>query len=168
MKPLSPPDSLHLSAAEGWLGLGNFAEANEELERITPPLRAHRDVLEVRWQVYAAGMKWEACLDIATALTKRAPDRPFGWIHRAYALHELKRTAEALESLLPAADKFAVEYLIPYNLACYSAQLGQLTEAKAWLERAFQVSGHAAQVKLAALDDPDLEPLWQAIGELPT
>ncbi|MBI4325365.1 MAG: tetratricopeptide repeat protein, partial [Chloroflexi bacterium] len=79
-----------------------------------------------------------------------------------------KRTAEALESLLPAADKFAVEYLIPYNLACYSAQLGRLNEAKAWLERAFQVSGHAAQVKLAALHDPDLEPLWQAIGELET
>ena len=35
IKNLEPPDSLHLSAAEGWLGLGNQVEAFEELEKIT-------------------------------------------------------------------------------------------------------------------------------------
>src|ERR1017187_3279090 len=48
MKPLEPPDSHHLSAAIGWLGLGNWREANEELEKITSELRGHPDVLEVR------------------------------------------------------------------------------------------------------------------------
>ena len=30
-------------------------------------------------------------LPITAAITKLAPERVFGWIHRAYALHELKR-----------------------------------------------------------------------------
>ena len=34
MKPLEPPDSLHLQAAQGWLELGNHIEANEELEKM--------------------------------------------------------------------------------------------------------------------------------------
>ena len=167
MNPLGRMDTHHLTAAEGWLALGSFIEAHEELERITPRLRAHPDVLAVRWQVHAAANQWDACLDLATAITKLAPERPFGWIHRSYALHELKRTQAAWDNLLPVAEKFAGEYLIPFNLACYAAQLGNLSEAKAWLERAFQVSGNAAKVKLAALDDPDLQPLWRNIGKLP-
>jgi hypothetical protein len=47
MKPLQPPDSHHLSAAIGWIGLSHCQEANEELEKIVPGLRAHPDVLEV-------------------------------------------------------------------------------------------------------------------------
>jgi len=47
MKPLSPPDSHHLSAATGWLELGNWQEANEELEEITPELRPHPHALVV-------------------------------------------------------------------------------------------------------------------------
>jgi len=37
------------------------------------------------------------------------------------ALHELKRTQEAFDLLLPAADKFPAPWTIPYNLACYCA-----------------------------------------------
>lgn len=167
MKPLAPPDTLHLTAAEGWLELGNAVEANGELERITPQLRAHPDVLQLRWQIYAKAEKWDACLDIATAITKLAPKRSFGWIHRSYALYELQRTQEAWDNLFHVAERFSSEYLVAYNLACYAARLGRLSEAKTWLDRAFKASGNAAQVKLAALDDPDLEPLWQNIGMLP-
>jgi len=39
MKPLEPPDSFHLNAAEGWIGLGNYAAAQEELEHISPANR---------------------------------------------------------------------------------------------------------------------------------
>jgi hypothetical protein len=33
LKTLEPPDDFYLKAAEGWLELGNWLEANEELER---------------------------------------------------------------------------------------------------------------------------------------
>ena len=48
MKPLEPPDSLHLQAAQGWCELHAFAEADAELDNITASLRAHPKVLEVR------------------------------------------------------------------------------------------------------------------------
>jgi len=35
-------------AAQGWLELGNLAEASAELERLEPQLRTHPDVLELR------------------------------------------------------------------------------------------------------------------------
>ena len=89
-------DLHHLNAAEGWLGLGDWQSADDELEAITPELRAHPEVLEVRWQVHAVAKRWEACVQIATTLAELAPDRPSGWIHRSFALHELKRTQEEL------------------------------------------------------------------------
>lgn len=166
MKKLEPPDSFHLEAAEGWLELGNHLEASEELEKITPQLRAHPDVLELRWQIYAKEREWEPCVDIATAITQLAPERPLGWIHRSYALHELKRTQEAWDNLLQVADRFPDELLVRYNLACYASRLGRLQEAKSWLHKAFEVGGDPARVKLMALDDPDLQPLWKQIGEI--
>jgi hypothetical protein len=45
VKPLDLPDIHHLRAAQGWLELGNHLEANEELEKIAPALRAHPSVL---------------------------------------------------------------------------------------------------------------------------
>jgi predicted Zn-dependent protease len=165
IKPLQPPDSIHLEAAEGWLELGNEVEAFEELECITPQMRVHPDVLKLRWQIYAKEKKWEACVDIARAITKLAPSRPFGWIHLAFSLHELKRTKEAKEVLLPVVEKFPKEYLMRYNLACYECQLGNLKESKAWLEKTFELAGKN-EVKLMALNDKDLEPLWRKIGEI--
>jgi uncharacterized protein HemY len=72
MKPLDRPDLMHLNAAEGWLGLGNSLAADEELEKITPQNRAHPDVLEVRWEIYAKAGKWEQCLEIA-AISETKP-----------------------------------------------------------------------------------------------
>jgi hypothetical protein len=40
-----------------------------------------------------------------------------------------------------------------------------LAEARAWLRKAIDV-GDAKEIKLRALDDPDLEPLWANIGKL--
>ena len=82
MKPLQPPDTFHLQAAQGWMELGNHEEANEELELIDAPLRAHPDVLEVRWLIHQKVENWELCENIASALVKLAPERTTGWIDR--------------------------------------------------------------------------------------
>jgi tetratricopeptide (TPR) repeat protein len=161
-KKLDHPDSLHLQAAQGWLELGNHLEANEELEQIKPELRAHPDVLEIRWHIYSRAKKWDACVDIAAAIIKLAPGRADAWIHRSFALHELKRTQEAFDQLLPAAKKFRKVWTIPYNLACYCCQLGRLEESQRWLKKAMAVDEHT--VKQAAIDDPDLKPLWDSMS----
>ena len=163
IQPLAPPDSLHLQAAQGWLELGNHLEANEELEQITAECRAHPAVLEVRWQIYAKAKTWAGALDIAAALAQLVPEQPLGWLHRSYCLHELKRTEEARDNLLRVVDKFPEDPIMRYNLACYECQLGRMEQAKQWLEKAFTL-GDPKKIKLMALDDPDLEPLWRTIG----
>ena len=76
MQQLEQPDSFYLSAAQGWLELVKHIEANAELENISAPLRAHPDVLGVKWEIYAKAGGWEACRDIATLLIQLVPDRP--------------------------------------------------------------------------------------------
>ena len=150
---------MHLLAAQGWLDLGDGQSANDELDNITPTFRAHPDVLETRWEIYAADCNWIACVDIGKALTQLAPQRAVAWIHHAFALHEMKRTLEAFDVLSPVARRFPSEPTIPYNLACYTCQLGRRAEAEGWLTKAFAL-GNAKEIKLQAMDDPDLAPLW--------
>ena len=145
--------------------MGNALEANQDLERISAAIRSHPDVLEVRWQVSAELKDWAVCIDAARAMTEVAPERPFGWIHFSFALHELKRTQEAWDNLSAAVEKFPGEPTISYNLACYACQLGRRAEAEEWLQRAFQI-GDTRRLKSMALKDPDLKPLWERIEGL--
>lgn len=162
--PLEPPDSHYLSAAEGWMMLGNAAEARQELERLSPPARRHPDVLEVAWNIESAAREWEKAAALASELVERHPDRPSGWIHRSFSLHELKRTQEAWDCLLPAARRFPKESIIPYNLACYACQLGSTDQALQWLDKAMRLGGQET-IKKMALADRDLEPLWPKLKE---
>src|SRR5436190_23871648 len=88
--PLPVRDQHHIRSAEGWLELGDWRSANEELDNITPQLRAHPVVLQLRFCVYSAAENWELALAVAEAFVKMLPDKLDGWIHRSFALHELK------------------------------------------------------------------------------
>jgi tetratricopeptide (TPR) repeat protein len=165
MKALEAPDVHHLRAAEGWFELGNFNEATEELKHIAPKSRLHPDVLMVRWDIYAGLQNWEFAYTIAQALVAVAPEEAAGWINRSFALHKMKRSREAWANLFPAAKMFPKESTIPYNLACYSCQLGNLTEAWNWLDKAIEI-GEADKIKSQAMDDADLKPLWAQLKGL--
>ena len=60
-----------------------------------------------------------------------------------------------------AAKLFPEDDTVQYNLACYCAQLGQLNAAKEHLDKSYEL-GDAKQIKLIALDDEDLKPLWES------
>ncbi len=164
MHKLEPPDTHHLSAAVGWLGLGLPAEARAELAQLTPAACENPDVLEVRWLVAAEQKQWEEGLEVARTLVRLAPARSSGWLHQAYALRRVPdgSVAKAWEALLPASDKFPKEPIIPFNLSCYACQMQQLDTARLWLERATAVGG-IETIKQMALQDPDLQPLWTEI-----
>lgn len=159
MDPLPWPDENHLHAAEGWLELGNANEANEELDRIAPRLRDHPAVLDLRWQIYAQADKWAACLDIAAAIIKLAPNSPDGWIRLPYTLHVLGHTQGAWDILNAVAARFPDNPTIAYNLACYACQLGNIARARELLDAALTLD-NSPSMKLSALNDPDLSPLW--------
>jgi Flp pilus assembly protein TadD len=162
--PLEPPDSHHLSAAEGWLELGDPAEAVAELRCIGPEHAGHPAVLELNWQIHARLGQWEICLELASRLVRRHPGLPTGWVHRSFALHELKRTEEARDQLLPAVAQFPNETVMAYNLACYECRLGNLAMARRWLKHIF-ARPNSQPWRLVAQQDADLAPL-QAEMEL--
>ena len=164
MSTLKPADRHHLRAAEGWLELSNPDEARAELEQIPARWLNHPDVLEISWLLLASEQNWPACVKAADLLVQHAPERPDGWIHRSFALHELERTEEAFDSLYHVRGSFPDQWVIPYNLACYLAQMGRIHEAAEELASALEVDSNA--VKNAAAADPDLEPLRQQLEKL--
>jgi len=167
MKELEPPETHYLSSAIGWLGLGNLAEAKVELAQIKAPYQNHPDVLELRWLICAQEKRWADGLQIARQLIHSAPDRASGWLNQAYALRRVPDGSirQAWTALLPAFDKFPKEATISYNLSCYACQMSQLDAARVWIKRAAVIGGKEI-IKKMALQDPDLEPLWNEIKEL--
>ena len=160
MKALQPPDSHHLKAAQGWLELGNHNEANEELKLISLEWRFHPEVLLARFEIYAKCGQWDFAYTIAHGMVALVPNEASGWIKRSVALHKLRRTPEAWQSLLPAATKFPQNVTVAYDLARYACQLGKFGDAFRWLERAKQIADPHS-VKQMARKDPELEPLWE-------
>jgi predicted Zn-dependent protease len=157
---LSRSALLHLKAAEGWVELGSPAEALIELESVGELERGQPPVLEMFWRVYCAWNKWQPAYEVAERLVERFPDEPAGWIDRAYALRRMKGGGlpAAFDALLPALKRFPFEPVIPYNLACYCAQMARIVEAQDWLEQAMVV-GDRKRLRRMALADPDLAPL---------
>jgi predicted Zn-dependent protease len=164
MKTLSPQDSFYIQAATGWLELGDHREANEELKRVAPSSCSHPHFLDALWQICARQKKWQECFEIAEDTMRACPEWANGWIHRASALHELKRTQEAVVLLLPAAELFPENSTIPYNLASYEVWLGDYKSACFWLTRAFSLDDPKT-IKLRALNDSNFDPLWRDVPE---
>jgi tetratricopeptide (TPR) repeat protein len=162
MQNLEPPDSHHLRAAVGWLELGNPGEAAVELDRIDATYRTHPLVVRVRCEIDGRAQNWEAVLAAAEAMITETPDDPYGWISRSNALHFLERYQEAYDRLIPAVDKFPGNGEMRYNVAYFCCRMNRIEEARQWLNKAFNLES-GAQLKAAALGDPDLELLWAEI-----
>jgi tetratricopeptide (TPR) repeat protein len=169
MTDLEWPDHHHVNATVGWLMLGNVVEARAEFERISDPTRRRPDVLEIEWSLLAGELRWEEAVGTAETQLAAMPDQPEPWIHRSFALHELRRTREAFERLLPAFERFPEVATIPYNLACYTCQLGDLPASRQWFARWLAFGKGPAEKLLrlqAALQDADLQPLWPELHQL--
>lgn len=163
---LGHPDIFHLRAAIGWLELGNATEATAELERIAPELRAHSHVLLARLDIAMHIKDWPAAESVALRLTELQSDDAGVWIGLAYARRRMPGGGmkSAYDALVPVGDKFPEEPIIPFNLACYACQLGELDVAREWLTKTFRRSDKKALLAMA-LKETDLEPLWPWIRE---
>jgi tetratricopeptide (TPR) repeat protein len=162
---LSQSDQLHLKAAHGWLELGNWREAIDELDRITPQWRVHPEVLAARWVVCSKAGNWTLALEIAGTLAAADPYNCIAVIQLATTLDKLNRVQEACDFLKAAAPNFPEGYRLRYDLARYCCKLGKLKEALHYLESAFD-SPATDDLRQKALDDPELEPLWENIGTI--
>jgi hypothetical protein len=71
--------------------------------------------------------------------------------------------------LSDVANDFPEEPIVPFNLACYNCQLGKLSDTRTWLRTTWEVAEKqktAREWKLRAIDEKDLEPLWEEIRAL--
>lgn len=57
--PLEEREQRHVTAAQGFVELGMFVDADAELDRVDPFCRNLPEVLEVRARVYSALKRWE-------------------------------------------------------------------------------------------------------------
>jgi len=121
--------------------------------------------MELCWAIYAKAGEWAKAQDAAREHLNLDDTSPGPWLHLAYATRRIKSAGlpDAWRILLPAVDRFPDEPVIPFNLACYAAQMDRLDEAWSWLQEAVRRSGNAPKVVKMALDDADLAPIWERI-----
>ena len=83
--PIEPPASHYLLAAQGWTERGNYPEAEAELRQLPAELRAHPQVLTVRYEIYAKTARWELAAEVAGILVESFADQAGTWVSLAYA-----------------------------------------------------------------------------------
>ena len=154
-----------LQPALGYLQLGMPQEANDELEALPPELKASREVLCIRASIYIEFGSWQLLREVSGFLAKQWPEDSQHWIWLGYATRRCRSIGEAELILLDALRFHESQAMIHFNLACYAAQTGNLEEARARLARAITLN---TDIRLMALEDQDLEPLWRALGDSST
>ncbi len=143
-------------AAQGFVELGLYAEARREMQSLPREYFERPDVIELGLTCLMSEQRWSEALAMAHELCAAAPGEPGGYIHAAYCLHEMNRTAEALEVLKNGPKSLRTKPVFYYNLGCYNARLGQVADALRLLERSFEMDG---ALRRLARKDPDLAEL---------
>jgi hypothetical protein len=138
-----------------------FAEANEELELVTAEVRDASEVLAIRVEIYRSLKRWELLQVVAKQLALREPDEPRWQVDWAYATRRADRIKAARLILVNAVERQPDVAIFHYNLACYECRLGELEVAKFRLLHAFNLE---PRYRIVALEDDDLEPLWNSLG----
>ena len=152
----------HLQAAVGYLELGMVEDAANEIECISPDQKNSSEVLGVRLEIYRAAEKWSLMEVVARELWKRHQDQPVYWNDLAWAVRRAESVESANAILLQAVEKFPEDAMTSYNVGCYSCQLGDIEQAKMRVGKAIELD---PKFKLLALDDADLEPLWDSLAK---
>src|SRR5580658_6900927 len=89
-----------LLAAQGYSELGMFDDALAEIDSLPDEVAQSATVAELRTVVLMQARRWKLALTASRALCRVAPEKTSGFIHTAFCLHELGRTAEARDTLL--------------------------------------------------------------------
>lgn len=146
-----------LEAAEGYLYLRMPHEALAELNRVEPRERNRPSVMRGRVRVLLHLKRWQDAESLSSKGRELHPDETEFVVQRAFALHQLRKINEPVEALSVAPEWLRRTGILHYNLACYEAQLGDLTTARQCIDTAFQLN---AAFKKNARRDPDLAGLW--------
>ena len=152
------PTARHLEYVLGYIALGLFDEASDELQRIDASERASFPVARVRVELHMARREWDLVIVTAEPLVQDRPEFHDVWIAWAFALREQQRVAEALDVLQQGLEMHGhIHPIFHYNLACYHCLLGDLSRAREELRVAADKDD---AFNAMAASDPDLQALW--------
>ncbi len=117
------PDEHAISAVVGYISLGMFEDAWQELESLPPEQRADGDVISLRIEILQRLEKWESCRVLAESMAKRFPANPDWWITWAYALRREKSIHEPWRARFHPGPPFEIDDSRPVwkNLPPYRA-----------------------------------------------
>jgi len=146
-----------LLAADGYLYLGMPAQALGELEAIPDSAQHTSQVMRARIRVLLHMKRWNDANSLSEAGNSMYPDENEFTVQRAFALHQLKKGNDAVRVLLSAPEWIRRTGILHYNLACYEAQLGDLSTARQCIQAAIEIN---SSFKKNARTDPDLARLW--------
>ena|SRR2546428_1195242 len=111
-----------------------------------------------------AGQELEGVPGLGASHCHHCPTAAHGLDQALFCAAPAKAHSGSIESSFSGGGEVLAHCLIPYNLACYAAQLRCLWEAERWLKQALQIGG--AEYRSMALREQDLRPLWAKIAEL--
>jgi len=146
-----------LLAADGYLYLGMPAHALAELESIDSTSQHASPVLRARVRVLLHLKRWTEANSLSAAGNSLYPEENEFTVQRAFALHQMKKGIDAAQVLLSAPEWIRRTGILHYNLACYEAQLGDLSTARQCIKVAIEIN---SAFKKNARTDPDLARLW--------
>jgi len=149
-----------LLAAQGYMELDMPSDALAELDALGPEVCEHEAVLQMRLFILMKTRSWDDALAVCRRLRELYPEGAAGYIHGAFCLHEGGRTAEARDLLLSGPASLEDEATYFYNLACYSAVLGDLNAARDYVQTSFAMDDKFREI---AKLDPDLHSLRQEL-----
>jgi predicted Zn-dependent protease len=147
-------------AAQGYLELGMVEEALQELDSVPQSAIVGPDLIELRLHILMHGKRWHEALVAAEELLRINPEAVPGYIHGAFALHELGRTAEARDLLLKGPSLLRKDPTFHYNIGCYEAVLGNRDSALQSLNESFALD---ETYRAFAKGDPDLAAIRDAL-----
>src|SRR5688572_9734686 len=101
IEELSEADERRLDAAQGWITLGIFDDAENELDEISRGAQDHPLVLLARQQVAVHENSWEDVVDWAEKINDRWGPIPASIGAKAHALLQLGQLEEAMGCALP-------------------------------------------------------------------
>ena len=149
-----------LMAAQGYFELGMLEDAMAELDNLPPSMLDGLEVLQMRLFIHMRARRWEDALETSRTLCRVGPEEALGYIHAAFCLHEMGRTAEAKTCLLAGPPALLDEATYHYNLGCYDVALGNIEDAQTHLRTSFRLD---RKFREFAKTDPDLKSVWKML-----
>ena len=136
MKPAGDwPGRRAVETAEGWLSLGDWQEAEAQLDGIPAEFREHPEVWKAYADVHEIAQNWEAAIAATEGLIRSEPEEIDHWL-RLTAAQLSAGQAEAAQKRLQAFLKRRPDHpALLFKLAVTLGALGKFSDAGANLTR---------------------------------